>query len=244
MIRQTLHLTHPVDDLMTHFPAWVAESATPQTLILDIGAGSSQLAYPLPIIEKTPHLIGVDPDPSLHQNPYLSERYPVYLEALAADPVHQGRYDRAFCIMVLEHIDHPLPFLSAVHKVLNPGGSFYGLTPRLWHYFGLTAALTGRLRVDQWVLHRMVGAEQATYHYPTRYRMNTARALTHQLDRVGFSSVEFRLFEQPNRYFFYLPRWLHAFPTLYGRIVYGLNASWIAGYVSFRAVRDPSSGVK
>ena len=121
------------------------------------------------------------------------------------------RFDLALCVYVLEHVEAPGPFFEAIHSLLVPGGSCFGVTPNLWHYFGLASVVASRTGLEDRILRRVRPAQLVdAYHTPVRYRCNTIRGLRATALDAGFQQVEFRVLEQAGMFETYFPpalRW-------------------------------------
>jgi hypothetical protein len=88
------------------------------------------------------------------------------------------------------------------------------------------------------MLRRLKPAEKiAGYHFPTQYRLNTMGTIARHLDRAGFRSVEFRCFDQPSRYAWYLPPRLRGAAHAYTGLAYRIGRPSLMGHITFRAVR-------
>ena len=76
------------------------------------------------------------------------------------------------------------------------------------------------------------------YHrFPTYYRFNS----THTVERVcraaGFTTVEHRVYDAPDRYAWYLPSPADRLPAYYSSLVYRFDLAGLMGHLSFRAER-------
>jgi SAM-dependent methyltransferase len=221
-------------DVLTEFPRWIIQYCDHTSLVLDVGAGQGRGGNPATIRQKVARLVGVDPDVAIAQNPYLDERYQTSIEDFARD--RGAHFDCLYTMFVLEHITHPREFLSACRSLLKPGRMLFGVTPNLWHYFGMATKLSASLGVEDWLLARLMGAQvKDAYHFPTAYRINSIRAIQHALAHSGFQEVEFKCFDQANRFESYFPKLLRWFPGFYSRLVYKLRAPQLMGFIMFRA---------
>lgn len=236
VIDRTIRIVAPSKKRAAKYDMWVAEACSPGCQVLNIGAGYN-LSDPFNAVKaKSPYVVGIDPDDSIWGHLGLDERYQVSMEEFAPD--HGARFDLAFSIYVLEHVDHPRAFMEACAQVLKPGGALFGLTLNRYQYFGLVTWVTTRLGVSEAVLRRLKTQEEIdSYHFPTQYRLNSIGSLTRHLDWAGFRSVEFRCFDQPRRYAYYLPERLKGFCYAYTRAAYALGRPSLMGHLSFRAVR-------
>lgn len=212
----------------------MAEDVRAGTPVLNIGAGRSRSGVLRPLLRRSPYLVGVDPDESIHLNPALDERHQVAIQDFAAE--NAERFDVVFSVFVLEHVTDPEGFLAACARVLRPGGVHFGLTVNMYQYFGLITWATTRLGVAEPLLHRIRGEQTAHYHFRTAYRMNSIGRLSRGLDKAGFRSVEFRCFDETRRYASYLPKSMRGLAPAYTRAVYALDKPYFMGHLSFRAV--------
>jgi hypothetical protein len=139
-------------------------------------------------------------------------------------------------MFVMEHVTQPREFLSACRSLLKPGGMLFGVTPNLWHYFGMAAKLSASLGIEDWLLDHLIGSEAKTsYHFPTIYRLNSVRIIRKTLLQNGFREVEFRCFDRAFNFEYCFPKPLRGFPSAYSQLVYLLSLPSIMGTIMFRA---------
>lgn len=225
----------PVDPVRA-LARWAAEHCPAGGTVLDVGAGEHASGALQPLVQRGAVLVGCDPDHAIEHNPALVERHRLAVEELG--PQHDGRYDVVLAIYVLEHVADPLAFASACARVLRPGGSWFALTLNVHHYFGATAWATQRMGVQRAVLHRMTGGDGAhTHRFPTLYRFNSRATVGRVCARAGFATVDFRVYDAPDRYAWYLPAPVDRLPAHYSGAVYRLGLASMMGHLSFRAVR-------
>ena len=178
-------------------------------------------------------MVGVDPDPGVLERPWLDEGHQALVEEYA--PGAGERFDVALCVYVVEHVEAPAPFLEAIRSLLEPGGSCFGVTPNLWHYFGLASATAARVGIEDWLLHQLRPAELIeAYHSPVRYRLNTVRRLRSTALAAGFRGVELRVLEQAGMFETYFPPRLRWAPRGYSRIINGWGRPQLFGTLLFR----------
>lgn len=153
--------------------------------VLDLGAGRGQWAVdPMPATSRrlrglrgrVAEVVGVDPDEVVLENPALDRAEVVPLGAPL--PFEDGSFDLVIADHVLEHVDaaDAAGFVSEVTRVLSPGGWFAARTPNKWGMIGIGA----RLVPNSWhvrALRRLQPTRKAEDVFPTRYAMNTRRAL-------------------------------------------------------------------
>jgi len=222
------------------FAAWVAQECPQGGRVLNIGAGRNLSGRLRPVRRRAGHLVGIDPDPSIHANATVDEHHQASLEEYAQqDP---EPFDLAFSVFVLEHVSDPGAFTAAGARVLRPGGALMGLTVNKWHYFGLATWAATRTGVSEPLLRRLRPHEEvAAYHFATEYRINTIHAMTAHLRRSGFTSVEFRCWDLPTMYEPYLPAPVRGFATAYDRWAYRIGSPHLMGHITFLA-RTPDPG--
>ncbi len=122
----------------------VSQQAIETGKILDVGCGSGKWVRYLHRNGKD--AIGVEPCSALYDR-YLKDSADFYSGQLQdALPLRGQKYQTITCFDVLEHVEDPLCFLSAIKDKLAPGGRLYLSTPnvgsllakcmgRQWHFF-------------------------------------------------------------------------------------------------------------
>ena len=189
-------------DLVQKFVNKLEGLISPSDQILDLGAGAGQRNY-YSFRGKVKQVVGVDLDPRVKENPLLDEGVVADIYEL---PFEDNRFDLAFAIYVLEHLQHPDRFAREISRVLRPGGHFLALTPNRYHYVSLLAALTPT-RIHRWYNRKRGRSEEDTF--PTYYRMNSRRTLRRQFEQGGFNTVQLSMIEvQPNYLTFCTPAFL------------------------------------
>jgi SAM-dependent methyltransferase len=164
--------------------------------VLNLGAGPATNSPKRLVKGSVASVTGVDIDPVVLTNEELDEAYVTDGVVL---PFNDHRFDLAYADYVLEHVEHPVPFLSEVKRVLKPGAAFLFRTPNIWHYVALISAST-----PHWV-HRLIAnpvrgmPRDAHEPWPTYYRLNSKKAIVRSSAAAGFSTNELRFFEgQPS----------------------------------------------
>lgn len=213
---------------------WAAQHCPEGGKVLDVGAGEHASGDLGPLRRRQAVLVGTDPDPSIERNTSLAERHRLRVEELG--PEHAGRYDVVLTIFVLEHVEDPLTFAASCARLIRPGGSWFALTLNVRHYFGATAWATNRLNIQPVFLHVLKGAAAEHDHrFPTRYRFNSRRTVERVCTTVGFETVEYRVYDAPDRYAWYLPRPVNRLPAMYSALAYRVGWPSLMGHLSFRA---------
>ena len=215
--------------------AWV-DSAHPGSIsVLDVGGGGGFYDFPAALRPRARRLVGVDPDAGVLDRPWLDAGHQSLVEDFA--PITEERFDVALCVYVVEHVEAPGPFLEAIRSVLVPGGSCFGVTPNLWHYFGLASAAAARAGIQEWLLRQLRPPELIeAYHSPVRYRCNTIPRLRATALDAGFRGAEFRVLEQAGMFETYFPTWSRWAPRAYSRLVNEWARPALFGTLLFRLV--------
>lgn len=234
MIKNRISTLPSSTDVLVEFPRWVTQYCDDTSIVLEVGAGKGKDGEAAPIQQRVARLVGIDPYPTIQENPYLDERYQVSVEDFAKD--RGPSFDCLYTVAVLEHIRQPCEFLSACRSLLKPGGTLFSVTTNLWHYFGMATRLSSSLGIEDWLLDRLIGPEKkASYHFPTAYRLNNIRTIKRTLEQAGFQEVEFKFFDHPHSFEYVFPKQLRWFPSVYSRLVYTLRLPQIMGLIMFRA---------
>ena len=213
--------------------SWIRSSFPDGVSICDIGGGGHHLDFPTRLRPMAARMVGVDPDPGVGDRPWYDDAHQELVETWA--PTTAERFDIVTAVYVVEHVDHPAEFLRAARSLLRPGGSMFGITPNLQHYFGLISALSMHLGLEDWLLHRIRDRDLIeAYHFPVRYRLNTMRKLSHLAKEAGFSRSRFKCIEDPGMFSTYFPVRLQSIPTRYSSAVHRLGRPGLYGTILFR----------
>lgn len=161
----------------------IAALIEPQFRVLDYGAGRgafvtedrSDYARWLKTLKgRVAHVSGCDVDPAVLENPTLDDA--LVIDPKAPLPYGDGAFDMVISSYVLEHVDDPAFVASELARVTRPGGWICATTANRNGYVALAARLVpNRLHVR--ALNRIMPWRPAQDVFPTRYRMNSRRAL-------------------------------------------------------------------
>lgn len=206
--------------------------------MLEVGAGAHANGGIGPLLRRGACVVGVDPNPAVESNPDLTEAHRLRVEEYAAD--HRGDFDVVFSAFVLEHVDDPPAFAGACAAALRPGGSWFAVTPNLWHYFGATTWALSKLGIEERVAHRLLPPHDHDHRFATAYRFNSPRAVRRYCEQAGFAELELRCYEPVERLRWYFPKQLTWWPGLYGRTIGAVGRPSALGMITFRAVMPPS----
>ena len=234
-VRLTTSGLAPETNQFEELLSWVLGDTKPPRRILDVGGGGSFYDFSGRLRPETEWMVGVDPAPTVVERPWFDDAHATTVEGYAKTNAGVGRFDAAICVYVVEHVERPLEFLTAVRSLLSDGGACFGVTPNLLHYFGLVSAAATRTGLEDWLLGKVRPAELIeAYHSPVKYRMNTIRALSRTAAAAGFREVEVRGLEQSGMFESYFPDPLRAFPRLYSRLVNRVGSPRLSGTLLFR----------
>ncbi len=183
--RRRFHYHNPDE----HYEAAVARLVGPGTRWLDVGCGRevfpSNRTLARTLADRCARLVGVDPDPTLAENPFVHEKVQAAFEAF--DGEHA--FDLITLRMVAEHVTDPAAVLAALARAAAPGGLVVVYTVDAWSPMPLLTRLAPmwlRHRVKRWLWRT---EEKDTF--PTAFRMNSRRRLralfaAERFDEVGF----------------------------------------------------------
>lgn len=175
-----------------------------QTRWLDVGCGRQLVPWWLKgqeeleaaLKRQTRGLVGIDPDgAAVHDNRSCDWR--VQAEATAL-PFANDSFALVTSNMVFEHVEQPLPSLTEIRRVLQPGGRLLILTPN-WLDLVTLAARVIPNRLHPALVSRLE-ARAAKDVYPTHFRFNRPRTIEQLLRQAGFRHWQIEPLEQPDSY--------------------------------------------
>lgn len=172
-----------------HYEALVCDLVTERTRWLDVGCGRelfpSNKTLARELAGRCARLVGVDPDVTLDENPYVHERARVPFE----DYDGAARFDLVTLRMVAEHVAAPGPVVTAIAKALAPGGLTVIYTVDAWSPMPLLTRLAPMgLRH---VVKRWLWRTEKKDTFPTVFAMNSRRRLRELLAVEGLTEVSF-----------------------------------------------------
>ena len=217
------------DDIL--FKHQVERLIDPTRHLMDLGAGSGNNPH-MNFRGKVAKVVGIDPHPSVTQNPFLDDARMVKGDVI---PYDNAMFDIVIAANTLEHVNHPGRVFGEVNRVLKPGGIFLVKTPNRYHYVPLIS------RVTPFSFHRFYnklrGLDEDDV-FPTRYRANDPKTL-YNLGRVsGFEVTSMNLYEgRPEYLRLFWPTYLCG--LLFERLVNGFECLSIFRIVIIAEFRKP-----
>ena len=173
-----------------HYEALIAKLVTSETDWLDVGSGhdlfphNRRLARTL--ADRCSRLVGLDPDPSIHENPFVHEKVQCPIE----DFQPRETFNLITLRMVAEHIANPGAALAALARLARPAGRVVVYTVSKWSLTSLAA------RAVPFGLHhpvkRLLWGTKEEDTFPVVYRMNTRRRIRTLFEAAGFREIAFQ----------------------------------------------------
>lgn len=170
-----------------HYEALLLRLVEETTRWLDVGCGRHLLS-PTGVVARTladrcELLVGVDPDETLSENPYVHEK--------VQSPLLDYRTDRQFDLitlrMVAEHLADPAATVRKLWELSRPGGLAVVYTVHKWSPLGVAARVVPHPMHQP--LKRFFWGTAARDTFPVIYRMNTRRELRSLFEREGFEEA-------------------------------------------------------
>lgn len=157
---------------------------------LDVGCGRhifpSNPAGARRLAETCRLLVGIDPSDNIRENTLLHERAQCLLQDFRTD----RRFDLVTLRMVAEHIEDPAPVMTALTRLVRPGGRAVVYTVAKFSPASLIAAITPI--AFHHAAKRALWGEEERDTFPVAYRMNTRRDLRRLFGQAGFAEASFR----------------------------------------------------
>ena len=172
-----------------HYEALIEKLVGPASRWLDVGCGRSLFrsneALARLLADRCDRLVGVDPDPTLQENPFVHEKVSLPLE----DYRTKERFDLVTMRMVAEHVENPNRLAATLRDCTNPGGNVVVYTV---NKYSPVPIITAFLPFDlhhplKWVLWRSKKKDT----FPTFFRMNTRARLRKIFEEAGFTEAFF-----------------------------------------------------
>lgn len=135
--------------------------------------------------ERCRRLVGIDPDPNIHDNPYIHAAVQSLIDDYDPDEV----FDLITLRMVAEHVENPDKLLKTLREATRPGSHVVIYTVNGRSPIPLLTRLTPMAM--RHVLKNLLWGTSPKDTFPTAYRMNTRRELAEMFDASGFDEVLF-----------------------------------------------------
>ncbi len=171
------------------YEALVAGLVVPGMAWLDVGCGRelfpSNREAARALSQRCARLVGVDPDPTLQENPWVHEKAACGIDTYDG----KGQFDLVTLRMVAEHIAAPEVAVRSIHRALRPGGLAVVYTVFAGSPMPLLtrlAPMSLRHRVKSWLW-----GTQAKDTFPTCFKMNTRGKLERLFAGVGMHEAAF-----------------------------------------------------
>ncbi len=172
-----------------HYEALINRLVREDTTWLDVGCGHDLFPSNRPLAtllsQRCKKLVGVDPDPTLEDNPFVHEKHMCTMEEF----VSARRFDLVTMRMVAEHVAYPATFANALARCVVPGAQVVIYTVNGYSPMPLlTRLMPFRLRHP---IKRVLWGSEEKDTFPTCFRMNSRRRLAEILGAEGFREVLF-----------------------------------------------------
>jgi SAM-dependent methyltransferase len=141
--------------------------------------GAKQLA------QRCSLFVGIDPDPNVHENALLTERFQGTIE----DYETSHRFDLLTLRMVAEHVERPERSVRKLAELSAPGGLVVIYTPWRWSPMSLIASVVPFSLHNR--LKRLVWDSEPQDTFPTVYGMNSRARLNSLFEAEGFEEAFF-----------------------------------------------------
>ena len=185
-----------------YYEAALDQLVKPGCSWLDVGGGTTLFPrnpdLSRRLADRCRRLVGVDPSPNIHENPYIHER----VQALIEDYKTDEPFDLLTLRMVVEHISHPNDALAAMARLVRPGGRVVIYTVNKYAPTSIAAWV-----IPFWLHHpvkKVIWHSRAEDTFPVVYRMNTRRTLNDLATAHGFCEEWFARLDDC-RLFFRVP---------------------------------------
>ena len=172
-----------------YYEALMLRLVTADTSWLDVGCGRAifpsnpRLAKLL--ADRARLLVGVDPDETLDENPFVHERVRSEFESYNGE----HRFDLVTLRMVAEHVTNPGAVLDSIRRAIKPGGlvviytvNRFSPVPIITHFTPFSL---------HHVAKRILWNTETKDTFPTAFRMNTRKRLRELFEGHGFKEEGF-----------------------------------------------------
>ena len=176
-----------------HYEAVVESLVGPSTRWIDVGCGrmllpnNAKLAQRLS--ETAERLVGVDPDVTIQENPFVHERIQKGFDDFETDE----RFDLVTMRMVAEHVADPQQVCDVLARVTAPGGRVVIYTV---HKFAPVPLITSLVPFGaRHAVKKFLWRTEEKDTFPTCFRMNTRGTLRRLFEARGMAEEGFTLLD-------------------------------------------------
>ena len=188
----------------------------------DVGCGRdiflSNAALAEVLSRRCKHLLGIDPDPNIRDNPFIHEGF----EGVVEDYQGPSAFDVVTLRMVAEHIVNPSRAMAKISELLRPGGMAVIYTPNKWSPIPIITSLVPNRYHHR--LKRLIWDVDERDTFPTAFKLNTQTDLKRECNQQGLSEIYFAHLDDCrtsgrylviNRLELSIQRFLHSFRITY-----------------------------
>lgn len=168
----------------------------PSMRVVDYGAGRGEwMTDPVryrrglrDLRGKVLEVIGVDIDPAVQTNNGI-DRYVVCQDPTTI-PLPDESVDMVLADHTFEHLELPAAASQEMARILKPGGWICARTPNRWGYIAIAASIIPNVRHVR-ALERLQPGREDVDIFPTRYRLNTFKAITRYFPKTTFVNCSY-----------------------------------------------------
>lgn len=184
-----------------YYEATVEKHVHSDTNWLDVGCGRnlfpSNVSLSSTLASRCQRLTGLDPDETLDQNPFVTER----IRGTTRDCPGSASYDVVTLRMVAEHVEQPRELVQELARLCKPDANVIVYTVYKWSLAGVLA----RCIPFHWhhPMKSVLWHTEQEDTFPVYYRMNTRQSLKELFASAGFAESSFVYLDDCN----ILSRW-------------------------------------
>lgn len=205
-----------------YYEAIIAKLLRKNAAWADVGCGRdifpSNVELAARLARRCDHVIGIDPDPNIQENPFLTEKH----QGMVDDFAGSVACDLVTMRMVAEHIANPGSAMRQVSGMLKQHGSVVILTPHKRAPLSLLARLIP-FRIHHPVKRFFWGTEERDT-FPVEFKMNTRTDLARLAEYADMDVVSYGLYADCSVFSRF--RWLNRFELAVWKILDRLGATY------------------
>lgn len=173
-----------------HYEAVVEQLVTDKSRWLDVGCGRHLFPSNEPLAEllsaRCKLLVGVDPDPTLAENPFVHEKVEIPIQEFWS----KTPFDLVTMRMVAEHVARPFELAQTLSRCTVPGEHVVVYTVNRWSPVPLFTSVVP-FALHHPIKHLFWQAESKDT-FPTHFQMNTRKTLAKIFASCGFAEAYFK----------------------------------------------------